>query len=31
LYAGYGLLIVALVFASYLLGAFGWLPTIRGE
>ena len=25
-YAGYGLLVVALVFASYLLGAFGWLP-----
>ena len=26
LYVGYGLLIVALVFASYLMGAFGWLP-----
>jgi peptide/nickel transport system permease protein len=25
-YAGYGLLIVALVLASYLMGAFGWLP-----
>ena len=25
-YVGYGLLIVALVLASYLLGAFGWLP-----
>jgi peptide/nickel transport system permease protein len=25
-YVGYGLLIVALVFASYLIGAFGWLP-----
>ena len=26
LYVGYGLLIVGLVFASYLMGAFGWLP-----
>jgi len=26
LYVGYGLLIVALVIASYLMGAFGWLP-----
>jgi len=26
LYVGYGLLIVALVLASYLMGAFGWLP-----
>lgn len=26
LYVGYGLLIVALVVASYLMGAFGWLP-----
>jgi len=25
-YVGYGLLVVALVFASYLIGAFGWLP-----
>ena len=25
-YVGYGLLVVALVLASYLLGAFGWLP-----
>jgi peptide/nickel transport system permease protein len=25
-YVGYGLLVVALVFASYLAGAFGWLP-----
>ena len=25
-FAGYGLLIVALVLASYLMGAFGWLP-----
>jgi peptide/nickel transport system permease protein len=25
-YVGYGLLIVALVLASYLMGAFGWLP-----
>ena len=25
-YVGYGLLVVALVFASYLVGAFGWLP-----
>jgi peptide/nickel transport system permease protein len=25
-YVGYGLLIVALVLVSYLLGAFGWLP-----
>jgi peptide/nickel transport system permease protein len=26
LYIGYGLTVVALVFASYLAGAFGWLP-----
>jgi peptide/nickel transport system permease protein len=26
LYIGYGLAVVALVFASYLAGAFGWLP-----
>jgi peptide/nickel transport system permease protein len=26
LYVSYGLLIVALVFASYLIGALGWLP-----
>jgi len=26
LYVSYGLLIVGLVFASYLMGAFGWLP-----
>jgi peptide/nickel transport system permease protein len=26
LYVAYGLLVVALVFASYLIGAFGWLP-----
>jgi len=26
LYVGYGLLIVALVLASYLIGALGWLP-----
>jgi peptide/nickel transport system permease protein len=25
-YIGYGVLVVALVFASYLAGAFGWLP-----
>jgi peptide/nickel transport system permease protein len=25
-YVGYGLMVVALVFASYLMGAFGWLP-----
>ena len=25
-YVGYGLLILALVLASYLMGAFGWLP-----
>jgi peptide/nickel transport system permease protein len=25
-YIGYGLAVVALVFASYLAGAFGWLP-----
>jgi peptide/nickel transport system permease protein len=25
-YVGYGLLVVALVIASYLAGAFGWLP-----
>src|SRR2546426_3802698 len=25
-YVGYGLLVVALVLASYLLGALGWLP-----
>jgi peptide/nickel transport system permease protein len=25
-YVGYGALVVALVFVSYLLGAFGWLP-----
>jgi len=25
-YVGYGLVVVALVFASYLVGAFGWLP-----
>jgi len=25
-YVGYGLLVVAVVVASYLLGAFGWLP-----
>jgi len=25
-YVAYGLLVVALVVASYLLGAFGWLP-----
>src|SRR2546425_142558 len=25
-YVGYGLLVVALVLVSYLLGAFGWLP-----
>jgi peptide/nickel transport system permease protein len=25
-YVGYGVLIVALVLASYLMGAFGWLP-----
>ena len=25
-YVGYGLLVLALVLASYLLGAFGWLP-----
>jgi peptide/nickel transport system permease protein len=25
-YVGYGLAVVALVFASYLVGAFGWLP-----
>jgi len=28
-YVGYGLLVVVLVLVSYLLGAFGWLPTIR--
>ena len=26
LYVGYGLLVLALVLASYLMGAFGWLP-----
>ena len=26
LYVGYGLLVVTLVLASYLMGAFGWLP-----
>src|ERR687896_1120661 len=26
LYIGYGLAVVALVFVSYLAGAFGWLP-----
>ncbi|HYS50625.1 MAG TPA: ABC transporter permease [Burkholderiales bacterium] len=26
LYTGYGLLVVAVVVASYVLGAFGWLP-----
>jgi len=26
LYVGYGLAVLALVFASYLIGAFGWLP-----
>jgi peptide/nickel transport system permease protein len=25
-YVGYGLVVVALVLASYLIGAFGWLP-----
>ena len=25
-YVGYGLLVLALVLASYLMGAFGWLP-----
>src|SRR2546422_7605103 len=25
-YVGYGLLVVAVVVASYMLGAFGWLP-----
>ena len=27
LYVGYGIAVVGLVFASYFVGALGWLPT----